>query len=98
MDYTKEEWKIDTSGDSTAITSVRNGRKCYIAQHLYDEENEPCPVEFLANAHLIAKAPRMYELLEHLLNIPFDTDDENFDEVSSVLDEANEIYRELNKC
>lgn len=91
MNYTKGEW-----------VSMGGAIECRIGESAWRRIAHAAPIpepgQFEANGNLLAKAPRMYELLERLLSIGFDTNDENFDEVSLVLDEANKIYRELNKC
>ena len=87
MDYTPGKWK------------VVQGNWIYV-----DDPSNPIAMlpftipEYEANAQLMAKSPRMFELLERLLNTSFDPNGENFDTLLPFLDEANEIYRELNNC
>ena len=66
MKYTKGEWKayqIDAKPDRWMVCAGKEGERG-IAQTVLD--NSIPPAEKKANANLIAKSPRMYELLKQL--------------------------------
>ena len=63
MNYTAGEWKVSESG--TMILTEIAGRKVYIADCKIDLQL--LPSEVIANAHLIAAAPALYEALKAIM-------------------------------
>lgn len=86
MKYTRGEWRVTTFGGNTNIEASRNGRKCWVAQSLYDEENEPTLEELTANARLMAKSPQMYELLQYQVRTGWN---------AGISEEAREIVKAI---
>lgn len=90
--YTKGEWKYTRPQVGTA-----SGVICLMVEPHYmpdcgDRTWYNGQVKVMeANAHLIAASPRMAELLVRLLNISFDTEDENYEELRPILEDANTI-------
>ena len=78
--YTKGEWKVKKLPITGGLVIYANGE--LIAGGLEE-----------ANAQLIAKSPKMYELLCRLAEIGFSTDDENYEALQPILDEARELAK-----
>ena len=87
--YTKGEWKV-RSGYGFYEVAVD---KVWVCQLWSKREEAFTNAE--ANANLIAQSPRMIELLKRLVTISFDTDDENYEELSPILEDATEIIQTL---
>ena len=97
MKYTKGGWGYCGASPEEGcscglIWSV--AQDAVVAIAIREDESGKRPHEqMVANAHLIAQSPRMYELLKKLVDISFETDDENYDELRPLLEEANEIIQ-----
>ena len=94
MNYTKGEWK------QTKYEGCRHIRIGAVDSSLgYESDVHIAYVdgatETEANANLIAKSPQMAELLVKLLAIGFNTDDENYDELRPILEDARELIYTL---
>jgi len=87
MSYTPGPWKLlqVKSGSLRVMSGPKNIAETSQATRIEDAQ------EVLANAHLIALSPRMFEALKALIAIDFDTEDENYDALAPILDEANAI-------
>ena len=103
MDYTKGKWQInkwhrefpyeeiriyaleDDGASVIGLIATMNG----LTNVQTRQSDVTLPQE--ANARLIVQAPKMAALLERLLDISFDTEDENYAEVSALLEDAGEV-------
>ena len=99
MNYTKGEWtvgrELDTGFHAKLIAIgtdyFRDGGFDFIC---YVNDTK----EAKANAQLIASAPRMAKVLEKLCDVGWNTDDESYDEIQEVVEEAYQIIHTLAKA
>jgi len=94
MKYTKGEWRVrkaPTNHEVISTLAIMGESDDGVVADVYS-----CYTGLSeANAYLIAKSPRMAELLSRLLTISFSTEDENYEELSPILEEAQEILQTL---
>ena len=90
MTYTKGAWRVGAKYSSTEEYPILLGEEAFDLARVYQHNGEQ-----EANAQLIAAAPRMYELLSELVEIEFFTDDENYEELRPILDDAREVVDEV---
>ena len=79
MNYTKGEWNVSNVNGSGLLHIETKGTHIYIGCMLDNEQGK-------ANANLIASAPKMAHLLEHLVNKGCNVD---------VIEEAENILVEI---
>lgn len=66
LGYTKGDWRVEDWGYNKVITATGTDNEiCMISRYSQSRGNE----EYMANAHLIAAAPAMYEALESARDI-----------------------------